>query len=446
MVTIFFAIGLVVLGILVLVHELGHFVAAKRCGIRVLAFSIGFGKPLIKKTFGGTEYRICAVPFGGYVAMSGEHPEEKSTVEQGDFTAQPKWQRAIVAVSGPAANFIFAMACLYIVFVAGVDEPLYLKRPIIGAVSDSSSAMQAGFLAGDSVIAINGKPVRTWEDIELQLTSQQRNYRITFVRDNTVLTKTLALSPWNGKGLPPEPTGGLFPVYSPIVGSVGAGTPAAAAGFRAGDTVVGISGKKIYSWEQLTQFVIRFDSLAGPLRFMVKRGDNITSLMAVPAFNKSAGRFQIGITRGNSASVVVRYGPLAAFGKMLDATWENTTMVFNIIGKLTTKQVSAKELSGPIGIVQWIGIVALSGPVDILKFMAMIGINLAILNLLPLVITDGGLLLFLLLEALRGKPLSVRAQSMVNRVAIAFFIMLFMYVTYNDLGRLPDLLRIMTGR
>ncbi len=445
-VTIFLAVGLVVLGILVLVHELGHFIAAKRCGIRVLAFSIGFGKPLFKKTVGGTEYRISAVPFGGYVAMSGEHLEDKPVVEPGDFTSKPKWQRAIVAVAGPAANYLFAMVCLYCVFVAGVDEPLYLKRPIIGAVGDSSSAMMAGFREGDSVIAMNGKPVKSWEDIERQLSFRQSRYDITFARDNSVFTKPLVMAPWKGRGLPKEPTGGLFPVYSPTVGSVGQGTPAAAAGFKAGDTVVEINGRKIFSWDQLTQVVIHFDSTTSPMRFSVKRGGALVPLAVVPAFKKEVNRFQIGVTRGNSASAKVRYGPAAAVRKMLGATWENTTMVFNVIAMLSTKQVSTRELSGPVGIIQWIGIVALAGPVEILKLMALIGINLAILNLLPLVITDGGLLLFLLLEALRRKPLSIAAQSIINRVAIAFFIVLFMYVTYNDLGQLPDLLRIMTGR
>jgi len=142
----------------------------------------------------------------------------------------------------------------------------------------------------------------------------------------------------------------------------------------------------------------------------------------------------------------VRYGPLAATRKMLAATWENTTLVFQVLGMLSTQKVSAKELTGPVGIVQWIGIVAMAGPVEIVKLMALIGINLAVLNLLPLVITDGGLLLFLLLEAIRRRPLSVRAQSIVNRTALAFFVMLFLYVTYNDLGRVPDLLKVMTGR
>ncbi len=446
LVVLFFAVGLLVLGILVLVHELGHFLAAKYFGIRVLAFSIGFGNPVWKKTVGETEYRITAIPFGGFVSMSGEHPEDKPVVEPGDFTSKPKWQRAVVAIAGPAANYLFAMLCLYVAFIAGVNEPLYLKRPVIGAVSDSSSAQKAGLLPGDSIVAMNGQAVHSWEDVERHLSMRQSSYAIAFVRNGAESTAHFTLPAWRGRGLPKDPTGGLFPVYSPTIGLVKQDAPAGKAGFKPGDMVVGIDGAHIVSWGQLTQYVVHFDSAKGSMRFAVKRGADTVTLTVIPVYQKDAGRYQIGIGQGNSPSVNVRYGPVTAVGKMLAATWENTKLVFDIIGMLSTKKVSTKELTGPVGIVQWIGIVALAGPVEIVRFMALIGINLAILNLLPLVITDGGLLLFLLLEAIRRKPLSVRAQSIINRGAILFFIMLFLYVTYNDLGRLPDLIKMMTGR
>jgi regulator of sigma E protease len=445
-VALFLAVGLAVLGILVLVHEVGHFTAAKRFGIRVLAFSIGFGKPLYSRTMGGTDYRIGVIPFGGFVAMSGEHPEDKPEVEPGDFTTKPIWQRAVVAIAGPAANYLFAMLCLYAAFAVGVNEPLYLKRPVVGTVTDSSAAWKAGLAAGDSIVALNGKPVRTWEDIERALALREARYDIVFVRDGASRAASFSIPQWQGRGLPKDPTGGLFPVYTPVIGYVKDGTPAATAGFKAGDTVAEIDGSKIVSWGQLTQRVMHFDSARGPMQFVVKRGVGTVTLSAVPAFRPDAGTRQIGVVRGNSASAKVRYGPVAAARKMLTATWENTTLVFQILGMLSTQKVSAKELTGPVGIVQWIGIVAMAGPVEIVKLMALIGINLAVLNLLPLVITDGGLLLFLLLEAIRRKPLSVRAQSIINQTALAFFVLLFVYVTYNDLGRLPDLLKVMTGR
>jgi regulator of sigma E protease len=377
--------------------------------------------------------------------MSGEHLEEKPLVEPGDFTSKPKWQRAIVAIAGPAANFVFAMLCLYVAFLVGVNEPLYLKRPIVGAIADSSAAQSAGLLPGDSIVAMNQRPIKTWEDVERQLTMRQAHYDITFVRNGVTAAATLAVPKWDGKGLPKDPTGGMYPVYSPVIGFVKDGAPAAVAGFKSGDTIASIDGKPIVSWGQLTLRVTHYSGTGG-MTFVVKRGVEIAQLHVTPEFRKDAGCYQIGVGRGTPASVKVRYGPINAAGKMLGATWENTTLVFDIIGMLSTKKVSTKELTGPVGIIQWIGVVALAGPVEILKFMALIGINLAVLNLLPLVITDGGMLLFLLLEAIRRKPLSIRAQSVVNRIAIAFFVFLFLYVTYNDLGRLPDLVKIMTGR
>jgi|WetSurMetagenome_2_1015567.scaffolds.fasta_scaffold00045_25 regulator of sigma E protease len=444
-VALFLAIGLVVLGILVLVHEMGHFVAAKCCGIRVLAFSIGFGKPLFVRTVNGTDYKICAIPFGGYVAMAGEHPEENQAVNPGDFTSKPIWQRALVAIAGPAANYLFAMMCLYAAFAVGVNEPEYLRRPVVGAVLDSSAAWKAGILAGDSIAAMNGKPMRTWEDVEMALALRQPAYEVSLVRDGTPRTAQLVVPQWRGRGLPKDPTGGLFPLYTPVIGYVRDGTPAAAAGFKGGDTVVAIDGERIVSWGQLTQRVTRFDSTQGPMRFLVKRGADTVLLSAAPAFNDEAKTRQIGVARGNSPSVKVRYGLVGSVRKMLAATWDNTTLVFKILGLLSTQRVSTKELTGPVGIVQWIGIVAMSGPIEIIRLMALIGINLAVLNLLPLVITDGGLLLFLLIEAIRRKPLSLRLQSVINRAALAFFVLLFLYVTYNDLWRLPDLIKVMTG-
>jgi regulator of sigma E protease len=445
-IALYFAFGLVILGVLVLVHELGHFLAAKSCGIRVIAFSIGFGKPLLAKKIGETEYRLSAIPFGGYVNMAGEHPEEKTIPEKGDFTAKPKWQRAFVALAGPAANYLFAMICLYVVFILGTNFPVYLKRPVVGAVADSSSAMKAGFKSGDSIVAMNGKTVSSWEDIGQQLAFQQSRYDIVFVRGASVDTLPLLLTQRGNRGLPKEPTGGLFPAIPPVVGSVLPGSPAEKAGFMANDTVTAINGGATISWDQLTFTILRYDGAAGSMTFTVNRGGSLVEIAVTPQYNASTKRYQIGVGRATPATMKVRYGPVPAVGKMVAKTWEYTTKIFEVLQKLFSKQVSTRELVGPIGIVQVTGIVALGGAADIIDFMAFIGINLAVLNLLPLIITDGGLLLFLLIEAVRRKPLSIKAQMIINRGAIFFFIFLFLYVTYNDIGRIPDLFRVMVGK
>jgi regulator of sigma E protease len=439
-------VGVVILGILVLVHELGHFFAAKSCGIRVLAFSIGFGKPLLKKTIGETEYRLSAVPFGGYVSMAGEHPEEKPIVEPGDFTAKPIWQRAFVAIAGPVANYLFAMVCLYFVFILGIKTPVYMLRPVIGDVADSSSAQRAGFLPGDSIIAINGKRVSNWEDIQRILSLQEQRNEIAFARGIETKSLILFLPQAKTSRFPKEPTGGLLPGLPPVIGKVMDATPALAAGLMAGDTVASINGDNIRSWDQLTFRVMHYDSAKGPMLFTVQRAGSQVSITAVPRYNKADKRYLMGIMAAQPAKVQVRYGPVKSVNKMLDKTWEYTTMIYDVLAKLFSRQVSPKQLAGPIGIVQMTGLVALGGPVEVMNLMALIGINLGVLNLLPLIITDGGLLLFLLLEAIRRKPLSVKYQLLINRVAITFFILLFAYVTYNDMARLPDLFKLMTGR
>jgi regulator of sigma E protease len=435
-------LGLAILGILVLVHELGHFLAAKGFKVRVLAFSIGFGKSLVKKTIGETEYRISAIPFGGYVQMSGEHPEEKPDVEPGDFTSKPIWQRAIIAIAGPGANYLFAMACLYLVFILGVNTPVYLSRPVVGAVEDSSTAMKAGVLPGDSIMSLNGKSVSSWEDIERRLAMQQPRYDILLTRGNMVVTLALGFEQVKSSRIPKQPTGGLQPCMPPVIGIVSGGSAGQKAGLKEKDTVVSINGVPLLSWYQLSSTVAKYDSLSGPLLFNVRRNATVVSLGVTPKYNSDAKRFLVGISMAQPAMNQVRHGPLASVDKMVKKSWDYTVMIFDVLGKLMSSEVSPKQLAGPIGIVQMSGVIALGGVVPILDFMALIGINLAVLNLMPLIITDGGMLLFLLVEAVRRKPLSVRYQVIINRVAISFFIMLFVYVTFNDIVRVPDLIRM----
>ncbi len=433
-------LGLLVLGILVFVHELGHFLAAKSFGIKVLAFSLGFGNPILKKTWKGTEYRLSSIPFGGYVKMAGENPEEPRSGEPGDFTSKPVWQRAIVAVAGPAANFVTAILMLWVVYMWGIDKPLYYDRPVIGAVSDSSAARSAGLMAGDSVISINGKVVKSWEDIETAFAQQEQQYSLEYFRGSDQGTAVLKMDNSSG-ALPKNPTGGVLPPLPAIIADVNKGSPAAEAGMKSGDTVVSIDGQKIHSWFQLMEIVSK-NNAETPLLFQVKRGGDFVSMEMTPKFDKETKRYLIGIRVSEGEARKVRYTPAVAMQKGLDKSWEYTTMIFDVIGKLASQKVSANNLSGPLGIIPASGFMALQGLSPILNFMALIGINLAVLNLLPLVITDGGLLLFLILEAIRRKPLQVKTQMVINKIAILFFLMLFLFVTFNDVKRLPDYFKL----
>lgn len=435
-------VGIVILGILVVIHELGHFLMAKACHIRVLAFSIGFGKPLLKKSFGETEYRLSSIPFGGYVHMAGEHPEEGAPIGPGDFNSKPTWQRALVALAGPFANFFFAIVFLVAMFLVGVEKPVFLKRPIVGAVSDSSVAKQAGFCPGDSIIAINNHPVDSWEDVQTILGSQSASYKITLMRASKRDSINLSMPRAVGRDIPKQPTGGLLPPYPAVVGSINANSPARKAGLHVDDVIVAINDQHIYSWPQLSAIIIRYDSLSGPMKFVVRRSDSLVNEQIIPEFSPGAKRFLIGIAPKTPPTELVRYPLEQAVPRTLRKSWEYTTMIFDVIGKLISKQVPPQQLAGPIGIVQMSGLVAMGGLSPVLDFMALIGINLAVLNILPLVITDGGLLLFLLIETFRRKPLSAKHQMMINRLAIAFFIFLFLFVTYNDIKRIPELLKL----
>lgn len=432
-------LGLLVLGFLVLIHELGHFLAAKWCGIRVLAFSIGFGNPIIKKNYKGTEYRISAIPFGGYVKMAGENPDEGRAGAPDEFPSRPVWQRAFVAVAGPVANYIIGMLMLWVMFMYGVQQPLYYDRPIVGAVADTSAASDAGLIAGDSLISINNRQIQNWNDVDAAFALQQQNYKIIISRDGQQKNLDMSLKN-NGDAFPQDLTGGMLPPLPAVVADINKNSPAENAGLKAGDTILTINGARIHSWFQLSQII---GSYKGDEALKISIGRNGSNLEVdiKPEYNEQTKRNLIGIRVDEGEKRIVSYPPLAAMEKGLDKTWEYTTMIFDVIGKMFAREVPASQLSGPLGIIPASGFMVLQGISPILQLMSLIGIQLAVLNLLPLVITDGGQLLFLLIEAVRRKPVSVKAQIIANKVAIVFFLLLFLFVTFHDVRRLPEMFR-----
>lgn len=432
-------LGLLVLGFLVFIHEAGHFLAAKWCGIRVLAFSLGFGNPIIKKTYKGTEYRISSIPFGGYVKMAGENPDEGRAGASDEFTSKPVWQRAFVAIAGPLANYITGMLMLWIMFMYGVQQPVYYDRPIIGAIADTSAASSAGLQAGDSLISINDKNINNWNDVDAAFALQEKNYEVVVFRDGQKKTFQLNLKR-NGELFPKDITGGILPPLPAVIADINGNSPAERSGLKSGDTVLAINGEKIYSWFHLSQIIGSYKGEEA-LSFSIGRKNAKVDLSIKPEFNEQVKRNQIGIRVDEGEKRKVSYAPSLAMEKGLDRTWEYTTMIFDVIGKMFAREVPASQLSGPLGIIPASGFMALQGLSPILQLMALIGIQLAVLNLLPLVITDGGQLLFLAIEAIRRKPVSIKAQIVANKVAIVFFLMLFLFVTFHDIKRLPEMFR-----
>ncbi|KMQ51638.1 Membrane-associated zinc metalloprotease [Chitinispirillum alkaliphilum] len=432
---------MLVLGILVLVHELGHFLAAKACKIKVLTFSIGFGRALIKKKYGDTEYRLSSIPFGGYVRMAGDNPEEQRSGSPDEFNSKPVWQRAVVALAGPVANLVFAVLLLWFIFIYGVARPVYMDNLNIGGVIENSSAQEAGFLPGDSILAINNQTVESWDDIENHFTRQQKQYEFTILRNNTTYDKTLNIE-YSESGLPQQPVGGLLPPVPAVIGGINPDSPAEQAQLEKQDSVIAINGENVYSFYHLSTLINNHNREELPLTFTVKRGDTVLNKEITPEFNSEKETYIIGITVASPETELVRFSPLAAIPMSMEKTWEYTTMIFQVIGQLISREVSTNQLAGPLGIIPASGLMAMQGLSPILNFMALIGINLAVLNLLPLVITDGGMLFFLGLEAIRKKPLSPKTQANINKVAIIFFLALFLFVSINDVKRLPEILRI----
>lgn len=443
--------GLIILGVLVLIHELGHFLIAKLCRIRVLAFSIGFGKRLFSFHKGGTEYRICAFPFGGYVHMAGEYPEDQSDslrdtegdTKGDDFLSKPVYQRAAVAIAGPAANIITAFIFIALSFTIGVDTPYYLEDTTIGWVETESAGDKAGLKPGDRITSIDGKEISSWKEINQLFQILREVYLIEYERDNSQGNTTLRIEPEDGEKL--DPSGGIYPAMPPVVGSISPDSPAEKAGLAKRDSIIGIDSVPVHSWYQVSAEIGSWDSTKAPITLALIREGDEKSLRVEPEYSSEYSRYLLGISAAKPKSHLVSYPVGESLQKAFGKCIEYSKLIFITLERLITGHVSHKQMAGPVGIIQVSGVVAASGISKLLNFMGLIGINLAIINLFPLIITDGGVLLFLLIELIRGKPLERRIQLIINRVAISFFISLFILITINDLIRIPELLKISGG-
>jgi regulator of sigma E protease len=435
-------VGLIVLSVLVFVHELGHFLAAKACKIRVLAFAIGFGRTLFKWKRGDTEYRVNAIPFGGYVQMAGENPSGERSGADDEYHTKPIWQRAVVALAGPVANLIFAFFTLWAAFVHGIDRPAFLDSAKVGVVQKGSPAETAGFMAGDSILSINGAPISSWEQVDTHLSTQLSDgYKIVLRRDGKPMELSLTVER-TGAHLPKMLSGGLVPSrYPPVVGGV---KPKSSADglLEIGDTLIALKGVRVSSFEHFASLMREYDPDDEPAASInIKRGSEPMHIFVIPTYDSAEGRYLLGIEPIPEPTRLVRYGAIEALGPTMNKTWEYSVMIFDVLAKLTSGKVPASQLAGPLNIIPVSGMMAFQGLSSILNFMALIGINLAVLNLLPLVITDGGLLMFLVIEAIRRRPLSAESQAAINKVFIFLFLALFLFVTFNDLQRLPELFR-----
>ena len=435
-------------GILVTVHEFGHFIVARRLGIKVLRFSIGFGKPIYTWHRKGdeTEYVIAAVPLGGYVKMADER--EGTVVEQDlprAFNRQSLLKRCAVVVAGPAFNLLLAVVAYWIIFMAGVTS----LKPVVGYVIPGSPAATAGMHTGDQILAVAGRSTVTWDDVQLDLfreilrssaipmtvvgqTGQQRQLELA-VADPQKLTEPNQMLAGLGLSVVPQ---------TPVIGQIAPGDAADSAGLKAGDRIISMGSEPISAWLDVVRILKASPgkTLGVVIERDGKRQDLNLKVRNVTENGVVVGHVGVGgprIPEGfyDSLKVEQRYNPLAALGQGVERTADMSWLTLVAGWNMLIGNVSLKNLSGPIDIAQYAGQAAEGGPSTFLEFLAFVSISLGVLNLLPIPVLDGGHLLYFVFEGVKGSPLSERTEALGQRAGIVLLLALMGFAVCNDLIR-----------
>lgn len=423
-----------VLGVMIFVHELGHYLVAKLLGIRVEVFSLGFGRRLIGFKRGDTDYRISLLPLGGYVKMAGENYDEELTGEVGEFMSHPKLHRFAVAVAGPLMNIGLAFVMVVVSFLIGVPTYRYLHQPaVIGSIEPASPAAQVGLQRQDIIVSIDGDPTATWQDVEILVSmSANQELNLTVEREDIQLQKRL--TPVVAKELEVG-TIGVTPFIAYTISQVQPDTPAARAGLQPGDEIL----KVVRGTQTAVGFYESLETISSSqgesLLVEVRRGDQIFERTITAA--EIDGRWRIG-TVVNLVRVQ-KHGLLEAIQKSLERNYRLTALTFNVLGRIITGRTSVRTLSGPIEIARYSGRAASTGGIQLLSFMAFVSLQLGILNLMPIPILDGGVIALLALEGLMRRDISINVKERIFQVSFVFLMVLMAIVIFNDIAKtLPD--------
>jgi regulator of sigma E protease len=434
---------LVTLGVLVTFHEFGHYWVARRCGVKVLRFSIGFGRAIWKRVGrDGTEYQIAAIPLGGYVKMlDAREGEVDPALREQEFTSKPVWQRIAIVAAGPGFNLIFTLAAFWLMFMLGRPD----VAPVVTAAPQSMAA-KAGVQPGDRILSIHGQTVATWTD-SMDLVANALLGRTPLpltVRGRDGHPRTLLL-PLNelpagqdvgqylvklGLQLAPPPA---------VAATVKAGAPAALAGMRSGDRILRVNGQPVSDFVSLGK-LIQVEAAKSPaLSLVVERSGRALPLQVTAKWESLEGqptKWMLGVAPPMTEQATVHYGPIKALGASFSATWRNTSQTFGMLGKMLTGEASTRNLSGVIGIAEVANASANMGLAWFLQFLALVSLSLAILNLLPIPVLDGGHLLYYVVELVKGSPVSEQVMVVGQYIGLALLLTLMGLAFYNDIHRM----------
>ncbi len=435
---------LVMIGILVVVHEYGHYLAARWSGVKVLKFSVGFGKPLFSRRLGRdqTEWAVGALPLGGYVKMLDEREGAVAGEEaHRAFNRATVWRRMAIVVAGPLANFLLAVIVFWALFIHGIPA----LKPIVGEPDQQTPAAQAGLRNGDEIVSVNGQRVETFADLQMALlesavnkekaavelaNGEQRELDFSLIDtgDMEDSAKSLGMVPFT-------------PKLAPVVGRVEPGGVAEKSGLKPGDRILSVNGKTIQTWQDFSKQVRAFPGKK--IEVVLESGQTSRSIRMTPARTSDKGT-EIGrVGAGPKVDPVLfetlrteqRYGPVKALGQAMVKTWDTTVFSLKMLGRMVIGQVSWRNLSGPISIADYAGQTAQQGWMSFLGFLAVISIGLGVINLLPIPLLDGGHLMYYIFEVFRGRPVSERVLDIGARIGMAMLGTLIFMALYNDILR-----------
>jgi regulator of sigma E protease len=442
---------IIVLGVLIFIHELGHFLVARLFGVGVEKFSLGFGPRLLGKKFGITDYRISAIPLGGYVKMVGEEPDAK--IDPADmaisFTHKPVLQRILIVAAGPFFNLLLAVIIFFLFFsVIGVED----IKPIVQRLEQGSAAMQAGMRVNDQIVSIDGTEIDAWYDINEKIASSEgKPLNIGILRDGKIVRLTVVPQLNQGNDILGDTISfydigiSAYPKLKPIIGDLTAGFPAEKAGLEKGDQIVSINDIPVNSWSQMQSIIA--SSGGAELTLSIKRDESIFQVKLTPKLvgtkdhlGKKVDRYLIGISTQQAAlpekfKVTKRLNPINAAIQSIAQTYHIVALTVRSVVKMIQGSIPKDNLGGPIMIAQLAGEQAKQGIDKLVQFIAFISINLAILNFLPIPVLDGGHLLFFLIEIIIRRPVSVRVREVAQQAGMFVLILLMIFVFYNDITR-----------